>query len=434
MSARASLHNSSRRLLGDALRVAKGTVIGQAPFVLVTPLITRLCQPTELGIYGLALAFVGIVAPAVGLRLELAAITARQPDDARALWILSALAIIPMTCVAIAVLCVLKVLNVGSYSVLSWWMVVATGATIVAAGAYSTMRSWLVRRHQFGLVANSLTIQGLVRAGLPVLCAPLGLTAMLLIVSELVARLSAIWLMAHRGELRAALAGTQLRAQALRERGRRFWKYPVLLGPSALIDAAATALPVPILASCYGLEVAGKFALVQRLVMLPAALIGSSVGDVFHAHAAEIVGRPSGSVSAFLATTAMRLLLVAMAVYTPIAVIAPFTAGWIFGPKWADVGAMIAVLAPLCIAQTVVNPISRGLLLSGREERKLLADVTCVVMPLSTLYLARGQPALLAIAWFSAASVIAYIIYYLVILKALQKRPPQLASPMDARR
>jgi O-antigen/teichoic acid export membrane protein len=434
MSAAASQHNSSRRLLGDALRVAKGTVIGQAPFILVTPLITRLCLPAELGIYGLALAFVGIAAPAVGLRLELAAISARNPDDARALWILSVLAVVPMTCLAMAVLCVLKLLDVGSYAALSWWMVAATGATIVAAGVYSTLRSWLVRRHRFGLVANSLTVQGFVRAGLPVLFAPLGLTALLLVASELLARLSAIWLMAYRGELRAALAGIHLRGHALRERARRFWKYPVLLGPSALIDAAATALPVPILASCYGLEVAGKFALVQRLVMLPAALIGSSVGDVFHAHAAEIAGRRSDSVGGFLAATAMRLLLLALVVYIPIALVAPFTARWIFGPKWADVGAMIAVLAPLCIAQTVVNPISRGLLLSGREERKLLADVTCVVLPLSTLYLARNQPALVAIAWFSAASVIAYFIYYLVILKALQKGPGHLVAPVDAPR
>jgi O-antigen/teichoic acid export membrane protein len=155
---------------------------------------------------------------------------------------------------------------------------------------------------------------------------------------------------------------------------------------------------------------------------------------VFHAHAAEIAGRRSDSVGGFLAATAMRLLLLALVVYIPIALVAPFTARWIFGPKWADVGAMIAVLAPLCIAQTVVNPISRGLLLSGREERKLLADVTCVVLPLSTLYLARNQPALVAIAWFSAASVIAYFIYYLVILKALQKGPGHLVAPVDAPR
>ena len=66
MSASALLQASSRRLIGDVLLVARGTVIGHAPFVLVTPLITRLYPPVELGIYGLALAFVGVAVPVAG--------------------------------------------------------------------------------------------------------------------------------------------------------------------------------------------------------------------------------------------------------------------------------------------------------------------------------------------------------------------------------
>ena len=39
--------------------------------MLVTPLITRLYPSVQLGIYGLALAFVGVAAPVAGLRFEL---------------------------------------------------------------------------------------------------------------------------------------------------------------------------------------------------------------------------------------------------------------------------------------------------------------------------------------------------------------------------
>ena len=433
MWANAVLQTSTRRLLDDVLLVARGTVIGQAPFVLVTPFITRWYPPAELGIYGLALAFVGIATPVTGLRFELAAISAQDRDDARALLLLSALAILPVACAATVLLCGLKVLGFGSYNALPWWIIAATGATIAAAGAYSTLRCWLVRRHRFGLVANSLTLQGWVRAGIPVILAPFGAGAPLLIGAELASRLSAAWLMVRRGGLTAALSDTRVSASALWVRVKKFWKYPALLGPSALIDAAATALPVPILATCYGLDAAGKFALVQRLVILPAALIVSSVGDVFHAHAASIVGPRPGSVSGFLAATAARLLLFALVVYVPIALVAPFAAAWVFGRQWADAGPMITVLAPLCVAQTVVSPISRGLLLSGREERKLLADIACLVLPIATLYLASGHPMLVAIACFSAAAVVASVIYYAVIVQALRNGPaPPLTAPADA--
>jgi O-antigen/teichoic acid export membrane protein len=213
----------------------------------------------------------------------------------------------------------------------------------------------------------------------------------------------------------------------LTRQAKKFWKYPALLGPSALIDAAASALPVPVLASCYGLEAAGKFALVQRLMLLPAALIVGSVGDVFHAHAAQLAGQRPGTIGKFLAGTAGRLLVLALAVYVPLALVAPFTAGWVFGRQWADAGAMIAALTPLCIAQTVVGPISRGLLLSGREERKLFADIACLVLPITTLYVSSGRPMLTAVMYFSVASVIAFVIYYLVIAHSLQ---PGIARPV----
>jgi len=78
-----------------------------------------------------------------------------------------------------------------------------------------------------------------------------------------------------------------------------------------------------------------------------------------------------------------------------------------------------------------VSPISRGLLLSGREERKLIADITCLVLPITALYLASGRPMLVAIACFSAASVIAFVVYYVVIVKALQKGPRSPVASSD---
>lgn len=407
-------------------------MIGQAPFVLATPIITRMFPATELGIYGVALAFVAIAAPVVGLRFDLASISARTSQDARALLLMSALVIVPMTCLSTSLLCVLKVLNIGSYGALSWGLVAATGATVVAAAEYSTLRCWLARHGRFRLLANSLTLQGCLRALVPTALAGLIATAAPLIAGELISRLSSIGLMVSRSGLYSSYRHAKIPTFVLRQQARRYWKYPVLMAPSALMDAAATMLPVPILASYYGLGPAGKFALVQRLVMMPAALIVGSVGDVFHAHAASVAGEEPGAVGRFVAATATRLMLIALVVYLPIALAAPFVSGWVFGSQWADVGPMIALLAPLCVAQTVVSPISRGLLLSGREERKLLADAACLLLPIGALYLAHTRPILVAVASFSLAATVAYGIYYRVIARALRAAAvaPTMASRM----
>jgi len=413
-------HIAARGMFKDVLLVARGTVLGQLPFVAVTPLIARLYPAAELGVYGLSMAYVGIVAPVAGLRFDLAAISSRDRTDAQALLLLSVLSVFPVAAASTGVLYFLKYLGWGSYDALPGWLVIATGIIIVASGAYSSLRSWLVRRHRFRLVANSLTLLGCVRAVIPVALVPLGASAALLIAAELFARLSAVGQMVRSGALFPSLRLTRLPLGALLERARRFWKYPLLLGPSGLVDAASTALPVPILASCYGLAAAGKFALVQRLVLLPAALIVSSAGDVFHAHAARLAGEREGGVTQFLTRTAGKLLLLGIMVYAPMALLAPFVAGWVFGARWADAGPMIALLTPLCIAQTIVSPLSRGLLLSGREERKLLADALSLTLTVASLYLASRWSLLVAIGCYSTAAVVANALYFMVIVQALQ--------------
>jgi O-antigen/teichoic acid export membrane protein len=101
----------------------------------------------------------------------------------------------------------------------------------------------------------------------------------------------------------------------------------------------------------------------------------------------------------------------------------PFTAAWVFGRQWADAGLLISALAPLCMAQSVVSPISRGLLLNGCAERKLLADLVCLIPPNTTVYLMRGKPMFTAVACYSAAAVLALAVYYVVMVKSLQRHP-----------
>ncbi len=108
-----------------------------------------------------------IAGPVAGLRLELAAISARNDEDARTLLFLSVLAMLPVSLVSVFILWILKARGIGAYGALSWCVVGLTGATIAGAGLYASLRSWLVRRGRIRLISNSLAVQGCLRAGIP---------------------------------------------------------------------------------------------------------------------------------------------------------------------------------------------------------------------------------------------------------------------------
>lgn len=402
--------------------------MGQAPFVLLSPAITRLYSPSQIGIYSLAIAFVAVAAPVAGLRFELAAISAAKSADSRNLLLLSGLLSLPVSLISGATLCVVKSTGIASYGSLSWPMVLVTVLAVWTSGIYSALRCGAVRRHEFRTVANTLSVQGAARGIAPLALALLSRSALMLITGEVLARCASVSLLASKLRLGKALAGVRFRWRSLAATVRRYWKYPVLLTPSALIDAVALAIPVPMVAALYGLSAAGIFALAQRLVMLPAAFIASSVGDVYHAHATRIArGDSAGDLHRLMRRTAARLTLFALAVYVPVAVLAPSFAGFVFGRKWAQSGILIAALAPACVAQAVVSPLSRGLLVAAKEESKLIADVACLLMPSISLYFARRLPLSGAVAAYSIGSVAAFGIYFVVIARS-QRRAGHLRS------
>ena len=98
--------------------------------------------------------------------------------------------------------------------------------------------------------------------------------------------------------------------------------------PSALLDAAAMTLPLPLLASRFGAEAAGQFALAQRILQAPAVLVGKSVAEAFHARIARHVRERPEQVARFFRRTSAILTLIGLVPAVALVVVA--SAGLIF--------------------------------------------------------------------------------------------------------
>ena len=155
--------------------------------------------------------------------------------------------------------------------------------------------------------------------------------------------------------------------------------------PSSLVDALAAALPLPVIAWLFGPAAAGQFALVWRVAALPGGLIGASVGDVFHAHATGARDGGPEQVRRLLRDTLRMLVLVALLIYVPLCLVAPWVFPWIFGEPWGVAGQMMLYLAPMWIASMVVSPVSRLPVVLGRPGLKFVFDLCFLVRPIAAL-------------------------------------------------
>ena len=396
-----------------------GTALGQALVLASTPFISRLYTQTEIGQFGLFLSFMSVAVVVVTARYELAIPSAQSDDEAITILLLTLRLALPAALLGGASLWLMIKRNLLALGVLPLWTVLAIVPALILLGAFSALRYWFVRERRFGELGSVLVSQGAARAVVPVVLGLLHAGSFGLIAGEIVGRGLGVGRM-----LRAA--STALRTARhkpwplVRAVASKHWKYPGVLLPSGLLDVFGLALPIPLISQQYGVAAAGTFLLVQRLTAVPASLIGTSVGDLFHARMAEAMSGDPLLAKRMLDRSARRLLKFGTMVFLPASVIAPFALPPLLGPQWKDSGILLAAVAPWSLASLVVTPLSRVLAITERKELKLVYDTCALTLLVSVILVSSrlGFGLILTVASTSVGQVLAYLVYFLLIRTA----------------
>lgn len=411
-----------RWLRGDFARhvasLGSGTALGQLIVVAVTPLLTRLYTPADMGLFGLFASFLAIASVAATLRLDFAIATTSQPEVALRLLALCLL-VAPFTSLALGALLYAMIrLDVFAYGLLPLWTVPLGVVALAATGAFIALRCWHVGRRGFAVVGRALVVQGAARAGSSVL---LGLAATGwagLAAGEVAGRLLGIGRLWRDAGVELKRSLREGRLAGLRAELRRARHFPMVVLPSSLVDALAAALPLPVIAWLFGPAEAGQFALVWRVAALPGGLVAASVGDVFHAHAAAARDAGPQRVRGLLLDTMRMLGLVAAAIFVPACLLAPWAFGWIFGSPWRTAGEMMLWLFPLWLLSMVVSPVSRLPLVLGRPQLKIVFDACFLVLPLAALLAGAQRGLMFAVLAYGAAAAAAYAVFAVLLYHA----------------
>lgn len=370
----------------NVLKLGGGTALGQGLAVLATPLITRLYSPSDMGLQGIFMAFVGFVGVGVALRYEMPIISVQDNREADCLLTSSLLLTVPISLLTGLVLYVMIRSNLLSYRLLPNWSVAVAVCLLMLTGTFTSLRYWFVRQGQYNIVGKALVYQGFGRAVVPVVWGMVQVGWIGLLLGEIVSRLLGTGRMLQVAwpAIRSSLS--PFSAEYFSSVLRRNWKSPAILLPSSLIDALAAMIPLPMVSYLFGPEAAGQFFLVQRLSSLPAGLIATSVADVFHPAIANAQWNEPSQIRHILLRVTKKLAIASIAIYLPIALISPFVFGFVFGKNWYATGICMAILAPISMVSLVVNPVSRLLLVVNKMEVKFIFDIVSLIVPVVSLF------------------------------------------------
>jgi O-antigen/teichoic acid export membrane protein len=287
---------------------------------------------------------------------------------------------------------------------------------LLGVGCYQALSYWAIRRQAFRRLARTRITQGVAQVAIQLawgLAAggPAGLLA-----GSVAGQAAGVTTLAS--DLRHdRTAFRSLNLRTLRWVMRRYRRFPLLATAAALLNASARQLPALLLATMYGTQVAGLYALGQRVIRMPMQVVGSAVAQVYTGEAARLARQNRSGLRRLVLRLTARMLLIGGLPLGLIALGGPrlFEVG--FGPDWGEAGYYVQILALAYLGQFVVAPIAQTLQILERQDIHLIwngAQVAVMVLIFFFGYWLAWTPFTL-LAAYSLGMTLSYCSVFLVV-------------------
>ncbi|GAA1629024.1 oligosaccharide flippase family protein [Georgenia ruanii] len=375
---------SEHEFVRHFLTLLSGSAIAQAIPIAASVVLTRLYSPADYGVLALYTSVITAVVTIAAWRYDVAIVLPRTDAEARALMRLAS-RLVTATAAVVTVLMVALGGHVAEWlgaPGLAPWLYVA-GLNIWILGQTQIYISWLNRRKSYATMSGSRLLQsagtsgtqlaaGFARAGTPGL-----------IGGTFVGQIIGLALLARRsrpepGEPRR---GTRAETTGL---ARKYWRMPVLNGPTALIDAFRLNGINILIGRVFGNALLGQFSLAWRTVQAPLTLVNGALSQIYYQKFATTERGGMGTLTVWCVTRSAAFGVVPFAA---LFFVAEPAFGFVFGEQWRVAGRLAELLVPWLYLNFITSPLSTVFLVVERQAVSLVFSVAYMAAPLLTLLL-----------------------------------------------
>lgn len=417
--------------------LARGTVISQILILLTLPLITRLYNPSEYGVYSMYTSIVSIMLMLVSFSYENAVTLPREDRVASGILSLSL-----RICVLVSFMG-----GIGVYF-LAQPLAVWTNEpdikeyfgffflSLLFGGLYQILNVWSIRKKYFKQISRtkytqsiSLVSSQLIFSG--IVMGPLGL-----IIGDVMGRLGGLipqWRLWRRDVEKQSITVSKDEMKVIAYRYRRF---PMFSTASNLLNSLGIFLPTILFAAFYGPQVAGWFALGQRILGSPMTLITTSVMSVYLSESSQYMLHSPHKLYPLFMKTARNVFLIGIGIVLVMVFIAPYTFTFLFGSAWENSGQFVRILGFMYLSQFVANSVGTTIDVMERQDLHLYREIIRTTIVLGAILLAKytGQNAATAVLYFSIAATLGYVLHFGMSWTAIKKYRHLKEEPQEVER
>ena len=328
-------------LVGEAATLLSGNVLAQVISLAAYFALTRIFPADDYGLYSIFYSYIEVLIIVSTCKYELAIVAADsdREADAMARFTLRLNAIVSTVLLSAALVLWLTGALPGNFAQLGW-MVLLIPPMVFFCGTSRVYSFLFNRRHGYGTMALSETVNAAAGASLKIVLGLLGVLQAGMPVGTVAGR--AIGNLVYRLKM-SRLAATTLQEQ--RDAARKHRNFPCYVATKDFVNSFSSNLPFLWLALYFDRADVGLFALALTFTFRPVNILNVAFEQVLYARTVEGV-RERRSVGA----TIRRFLLLLNAVALPLFVLAWFVAepvfAFCFGGRWAGCGVYVRALLP----------------------------------------------------------------------------------------
>lgn len=369
----------------NILTLFTGTLIAQAIPIIISPILTRLYSPEDFGLYGLFISIVSILSVLVSGSYEHAIVLPEKIKDfinVTSLSVIITLFFSLFTLIFIILfnhqICLL--LNNDEISKILYLIPL----TILLTGLFNILKYVNIRDKKFKDISKVSVYKTITIATVQLLGGIFKYNVLGLVSGVIISNITTNKILFKN--LKKYKFVQNISTHKIKEVAIRYVNFLKFQTPSSLLNSFSANLPTIIFSKYFNLKVVGFFSFTNRLLLMPTAIIGKSVGDVFLSEIIKLKNdKDNLKINLTIIRTLNKLILIGSISYSFLMIFGDLLFKLIFGFKWVVAGEMTQILSISLFFIFISAPLSKVFIIYEKQKQLLYSLLIIVIIRVSVL-------------------------------------------------
>ncbi|MCO4291249.1 oligosaccharide flippase family protein [Solitalea sp. MAHUQ-68] len=408
------------------LTLLSGTAISQAIPVLISPILTRLYTPENIGVFAIYFSASNVLSILVSGRYELAILLPKEDYQAKLLVWLSTLLTFIICGIFLLLLFLFKepiagLFNLSKTSNLIYILPFLTLTTSI----FQIVSYWLNRKNDYATMATAKVWQSTGMAFVQITFSFLGDIG--LIAGRLIGQIASTIYSLPQLLKRNRWKKLKFDITELKQTAVEYADFPKYSMPNNFINNMSSNLPVFLLTNFFSITSTGLFSWSSRIVQVPMGMITASMQQVFFQEASRIHNE-GGNLYSLVVRTYKKLLIMAIGPYIIFGIFAPFIFKIAFGHQWEEAGVYTQYLIPWLFLAFLNSPITSIIPVLNKQKNYLIFEILILVIRFVAIFVGYKffHSVDISIILYSSAGFLYSIFLFFYLINLAKKPQPVL--------